>query len=695
MYEAANKLRVGKQAYTQSSMAGTMDASADGGDGLGSASGDTIASVTPPVAGVQEVPASKALQIPRPTFRRLRGYAFDPSLSVALDTAVVNQLTYKVKWEDLGPGPVGDYLEVVDYDPASKSYYAPVDLNDPLVIAQDGLPPSEGSPQFHQQMVYAAAMTTIRHFERALGRFALWSRNKNAQKLEDQYVARLRIYPHALREANAYYSPEKKAILFGYFPASADNPGDHYPGGVVFSCLSHDIIAHETTHALLDGMHEHFIEPTNPDVRAFHEAFADIVALFQRFSYPEVLRHQIARTRGDLASQNLLGELAQQFGKATGQYGALRSAIGQRNKATGQWEQLKPDPSQYRTVREPHRRGAILVAAVFDAFLSIYKNRVVDLLRIATNGTGVLQDGALHPDLVNRLAEEAAKSAGHVLDMCVRALDYCPPIDITFGDYLRAIITADSDLVPADDLRYRVAFIEAFRRRGIYPPDVRTLSEDSLRWPTVREEEYDKRVYTTINKLAGDMRSAADKLGYSSNRFEAFMAMSNFRIRTHDIIKDHMSQLPTEQQHRLLGLVVSWDGTGSEADIRDQFRYRDGEPDFPRFVVYSVRPARRIGPDGSAVNQMVISITQTRDIKRPNGPTMKFRGGSTLILDLDNFQLDYQIVKPVIDPRREEWQSRYQGASGASLRATYLGEDDGSAEPFAALHRDYEEGGLL
>ena len=35
-------------------------------------------------------------------------------------------------------------------------------------------------------------------------------------------------------------------------------------------------------------------------------------------TYPEVLRHQIARTRGDLASQNLLAELANQFGQAIG-----------------------------------------------------------------------------------------------------------------------------------------------------------------------------------------------------------------------------------------------------------------------------------------------------------------------------------------------------------------------------------------
>ena len=107
-----------------------------------------------------------------------------------------------------------------------------MDLNDPHLLAQDGLDPSESNPQFHQQMVYAVAMRTIRTFERALGRLALWSprlrrclrRDRTGAWQEEEYVQRLRIYPHALREPNAYYSPAKKALLFGYFPA----PG---PGG--------------------------------------------------------------------------------------------------------------------------------------------------------------------------------------------------------------------------------------------------------------------------------------------------------------------------------------------------------------------------------------------------------------------------------------------------------------------------------
>jgi hypothetical protein len=125
---------------------------------------------------------------------------------------------------------------------------------------------------------------------------------------DSHYVPKLRIYPHALREANAYYSPQKIALLFGYYAASDDDPADHLPGGMVFTCLSHDVVAHETTHALLDGMHRAFTEATNPDSLAFHEAFADIVAMFQHFTYPDLVRHQIARTRGDLRMhENALG----------------------------------------------------------------------------------------------------------------------------------------------------------------------------------------------------------------------------------------------------------------------------------------------------------------------------------------------------------------------------------------------------
>ncbi|HEV8383739.1 MAG TPA: S8 family serine peptidase, partial [Candidatus Acidoferrales bacterium] len=312
-------------------------------------------------AAPQPVPAA----IPQPIYRRLRGYAFDPSLKLQLDTEPISEITFQVPWETLEPGPRGEYLDVVDMDPASKCFYDPVNLDHPHLLAQDGLAASEGTPQFHQQMAYVVASLAIQNFEHALGRKVLWAPGPSPDPEnphdDSYYIPRLRIYPHAMREANAYYSPAKKALLFGYFMASADDPGDHLPGGLVFTCLSHDIVAHETSHALLDGMHRRFTQPTNPDVRAFHEAFADIVALLQHFTFPEILRHQIARTRGEIRSQeNLLGQLAGQFGRASGGRGALRDAIGRYNPETQAWEPRKPDPLEYERTTEPHARGAIL-----------------------------------------------------------------------------------------------------------------------------------------------------------------------------------------------------------------------------------------------------------------------------------------------------------------------------------------------
>ena len=285
-------------------------------------------------------------RVPTPAYRPLRVYAYDPALGAKLDTVDINEATLDVRWEsELKPGPIGEYIEVVDVDPASQCCYAPVDLNHPHILTKSGLTPSEASPQFHQQMAYAVAMKTIEHFETALGRVALWAPreiHREGKETTTEYVQRLRIYPHALRAKNAYYSPEHKALLLGYFTASGSDAEGLMQGSVVFTAVSHDIVAHETTHALLDGVHRRFREATNPDVFAFHEGFADIIALFQHFTLPEALRHQIAATRGDLEKQNLLGQLAVQFGEATGRYGALRDYIGSIRKAP-----TDGDPKKY------------------------------------------------------------------------------------------------------------------------------------------------------------------------------------------------------------------------------------------------------------------------------------------------------------------------------------------------------------
>jgi hypothetical protein len=649
-----------------------------------------------------------APESPDPPYRRLRAYTFDPSLATQLETSLINQMVLRVPWEKLDKGPVGDYLEVIDYDPPSGCFYAPVDLDDPNLLAQDGLAPSEGNPKFHQQMAYAVAMSTIQNFEQALGRRALWAPRfrrdlRTREVTSAEPVQRLRIYPHALREANAYYSPEKKALLFGYFPSVLSNPAENLPGGLVFTCLSHDVVAHETTHALLDGLHNYFAEPSNPDVLAFHEAFADIVALFQHFMQPEALRHQIARTRGDLASQNLLGELAHQFGQAIGSRGALRDAIGRVNPDTGKWEPQVPDPELYAVTTEPHDRGAILVAALFDAFLSIYRSRIADLLRIATGGTGVLPEGNLHPDLVNRLSYEATKTAGHILHMAIRALDYCPPVDITFGEYLRALVTADWDVVPDDSLGYRIAVIEAFRRRGIYPRGVRTLAADALRWQrhtrpsfygllrglldnTLQEKDWDQRRLT----LEWQAKGRREDIGELNEQY---------RLIAWKWIKKNLKA--DSEDARSLGLAL---GADAPSTI-----FRSKKDGLPTLEVHSVRTARRPVEGGSTKLDLVMELVQRRrgylspqrqaeaEALPADSPRFwddfrqdfKFRGGCTLLIDGETGDIRYCVLKSIRSDSRLARQRAFASGRDPSLRATYSPADTHAAirEPFALLHR--------
>ena len=625
-----------------------------------------------------------------PDFRRLRVYAIDPGLALRHETVGLNELILNIPWET-NPGipgaadtnrmigPVGNYLEVVDFDPATGCYYAPVDLNDIAVLAQDGLTPSELNPQFHQQMVYAVAMKTIDEFERALGRSALWA----PHRLPDgsgEYLPRLRLYPHALREANAYYSPEKKAVLFGYFRAGEQNE-DISPGTTIFTCLSHDVIAHEVTHALLDGLHQRFAEPTNPDVLALHEAFADIVAIFQHFSNAEVLKDQIRKTRGDLEQQNILGQLAQQFGKATHRGQSLRDALGYVDEK-GTWRRYQPNPRFLQEVDEPHDRGAILVAAVFDAFLKMYKSRVVDLLRIATQGTGVLPQGELNADLVNRLADEAAKTSKHVLQMCIRALDYCPPVDVTFGDYLRAIITADRDLFLEDEHNYRTAVMQSFSVYGIKPGSIRNVSLQGL-------------MLQPGNPDLGEAVPADVELDLDN---EVDRKLSYERMRR-NAAKVHKWLSRPESAGLLEAAGIVTGQSGSVPYTVSQAKGR------PRFEVHSVRTALRRGNKTNLVPDLVVEITQRRtgyfDTEEQNAADKSkadprgsgdftFRRGCTLVVNFRTRKVRWtaRTAKDVCDAAALDALRQFL-MDNAMPDAFHSPVAPGRVKaPFAALHRE-------
>lgn len=610
-----------------------------------------------------------------PSARRpLKVYAFDPMLGRRAGGRITIDIPNETTLEK---GPVGERIQVIDYDGVSRVLYTPVDLNDEAILMQNGLEPTESDPRFHQQMVYAIAMKVLENFDIALGRKLYFRRQRP-----------LRIFPHAFCGANAFYDHKLRAVLFGYFRADEQDPGPNLPGQTVFTCLSQDIIAHEVTHAVVDRLRPYFIEPTNHDVAAFHEGFSDIVAIFQHFTFPAILRDHIQMTRGDLRSPNSLIELASEFGYATGTGQALRSALD-----AGSTTEAVPDPTLYRKLTEPHQRGSILVAAVFDAFFQTYQNRIKDLIRIATGGTGKLPDGDLHPDLVNRIAGEAARTAQATLTMCIRAFEYLPPVDVTFGDYLRALVTADYELNQTDESGIRAAMIESFRARGIYPESVTSLAEDSLLWEMPREALppfpiYEKGAYILreILKNAYDFSTPAksDSSGETSK--------VGAEVKAKEEVK------ADEEEDSQLGNSYEFNLTKDTAQILRKYAKKNWkalhlDPDLlDTLSVDGFHPVFRVNPRGQLLVEMVAQFTQQDKSFKENYSVsggMPFRGGTTVIAAA-NGEVRYVIAKPLPSPRIDPDKNR-QALARRERQENFVRDCDRFDPHYAWADKSYYE----
>jgi hypothetical protein len=587
--------------------------------------------------------------------RRLRIYATDPMggrrAPYRISIEVDNEPT-------LMRGPSGSLIEVVDYDGWNQKYYTMVDLNERALLMEGGLPHSESDPRFHQQMVYAVTMKVLDSARRALGRPIDFYRKGKPK---------LRLFPHAFYGRNAFFDADLNAVLFGYFQADPDSPGENIPSQTVFTCLSHDIIAHEVTHAIVHKLRRRFLEPTNIDVLAFHEAFSDIVALFQRFSYRDLLAEHIQAAEADLSKSVMLLELAQQFGQAIGSGKGLRSAIDKR-----------PDPSRLAKARESHERGAILLAAVFAGYIKAFQNRTADLLRIATGGSGQLPRGRLHPDLVNRLATEAAQLSDRFLRICFRAFDYMPPVDVTFGDFLRALVTSDFELNPSDPDEVRFEIIEGFRERGIYPAGVQSLAEEALLWPKQINGSLPAMSPQLLQLAQAVLLTSADALDQSrsTNR-----SRSGSTDEAQTIYRESVIEIRSEEEEAAARATKNRLYVRLNEYARINRKALGLSPKLP-IAVEGFHAIHRLAADQRLLIEFVAQFVQTDKSSETTTEGIPFRGGVTVIFG-SRGEVRYVASKPMRSP---DLPAHLQEAAAARLKATAeLVEDMDARDPRMAF----------
>ncbi len=571
------------------------------------------------------LPSREALA-PRAT-TRFTVVAQDPEVLVGTKILTAE---IEVPAESLGDGPNGYRVHVVDYDASTKTTYPPV----PESGLRHTNPTNDtirNDPSFHAQNVYALVMRTLWRFEFALGRRVEWGFSGH----------QLKVAPHAFAEANAFFSPGDEALLFGYFGARTERGRTK----TVFSCLSHDVVVHEASHALLNGLRGRFMRPSSRDQAALHEGFADVVALLSVLSMPEivaqVLDHHAGElhedwerlptlvpkrwlTKGNLRSSLLFGlalEMGQEMSAVRGR--PLRRSV----------EELLPSPRYYQEdpeFLEEHRRGEILVAAMMNAFLEAWHSR---LHRMAGDAQNLAREW---------VSEEAATIADHMMTMAIRGIDYTPPVHVEFPDYLSAVVTADYEIRP-DDRRYELRrhLVESFRAYGIEPGS--QPHSDDGRW----------------------RRSDPGITNRTRTRFESF------------------------QRDRDEVFRFCWDN-----------RVALNLPDEAYTRVLSVRPAGRANPDdGFFVRETVVELLQdlildARDLRRfgmakpdgmPNDLPVHLVGGVTLVFD-EFGELKYTITKSLPRTRRDE-RSRHDQRLEYLYRNGYLGAGGYRRQDFAALHQ--------
>ena len=547
--------------------------------------------------------------------RKLTILARDPSVKV---NGKIVRAEVEIPAEELAPGPWGYRVHVIDYDASTGTLYKPLKyppLNsaagDPFERASDARLLSD--PNFHAQNTYAIIMRILARFEFALGRRVSWG----------FYGHQLKVAPHAFAEANAFYSDWDQALMFGYFPGR---------DGMIYCCLSHDIVAHETTHALLDGMRDRYTDPSSPEQAGFHEGFADIVALLSLFALPGIVEtiidintanrndRRIARkllTIESLRKSMLMG-LAPEMGQ---ELSTVRGNVLRRSV------EMKPSKSYIHNEQyeEPHSRGEILVAAVMNTFLEVWVERLAGLGQIAP---GYLDRG--------RVVEEGSTIADHLLTMMIRALDYAPPVHIEFCDFLSALLTSDQEINPRDSkYKFREKLKKTFASYDIHP--AAGADKQTGLWP-----------HATSN--------------FSNDRV-------HFEPLLHD--RDEVSHFIWENREK------------------DRLNFYDEAST----QVLSVRPCMRIGPDGFLLRETVAEYLQTIDLEAselpklvddvpkdmPKDHSVRLMGGGTLIFD-EYGKLKFHINNSIADRKKQSRRINFLWRYG------YY-DNPSAFRNFARLHR--------
>lgn len=357
----------------------------------------------------------------------------DPSLKgpSKVDTEKYDKETFSCFLD----GPITDRVAIIDFDPATGQVVPGAPFEPPKgrrktarYIVKDTT--KYEAADFCQCTTFGTIAGTIKMFEEpdVLGRKVSWACQS----------PQLLVVPRAGEWANAFYQRESSSLQFFFFKSKIN------PRKTIYTCLSRDIVAHETGHAVLDGVCPSLYNAISPQSLALHESIADLTALIMAFRKKSLCEMVYKKNKGSIEKSSVFSAIAEEFGEEQypGGLGYLRN--------------LDNDDilDKSKINADPHILCNVLTGAIYKVALKLYDN--------------LYKEELARPGTNNRKAFHVAIYLTHqrLGRMLFRALDYLPPGEVSFADYGRAIMAADK----ASHLKYsqeRKWLIDEFLRRGL------------------------------------------------------------------------------------------------------------------------------------------------------------------------------------------------------------------------------------
>ena len=245
-------------------------------------------------------------------------------------------------------------------------------------------------------------------------------------------------------------------------------------------CLNYDIIAHETGHAILfSQMGVPRPEQIAAPFLAFHESFADLVALIGVLHFDAVCTRLLEQTDGNLYAMNLLSRIGEtspteQIRRADNT-ATMDDVAGITMAGDGTWI----DPAGLG--RNQHSIAEPLTGAVFDILVEIYQDGLVarGLIpphrdprgwtrdEVAASMDPIRHESAAAFDRFAQGFYAALDDARHVVGRCMaHVMLTVHPEGLTFGLVAARFLEAAAALGQAPNLRY---LLDDFLWRGIDP----------------------------------------------------------------------------------------------------------------------------------------------------------------------------------------------------------------------------------